>query len=67
MFAALSSDLVHHAALFSASEPVASPLLPALAVPRLWLVLLANVCTQYPLLADRLTGATRAGPTQQAG
>ena len=49
MFAALSSDLVHHAALFSASEPVVAPLLPV-DVPRLWLILIANVCTQYPLL-----------------
>ncbi|XP_043219751.1 UDP-xylose and UDP-N-acetylglucosamine transporter-like [Amphibalanus amphitrite] len=46
MFAMLSSDLLHHAALFSASEPVVAPLLP-IAVPRLWLILLANVCTQY--------------------
>ena len=47
MFLALSSDIAHHAALFSASEPLVAPLLPV-AVPRLWLVLLANVCSPSP-------------------
>ncbi|XP_037087427.1 UDP-xylose and UDP-N-acetylglucosamine transporter-like [Pollicipes pollicipes] len=46
-FLLLASDIGHHAALFSASEPLALPLLPV-AVPRLWFFLACNVVTQYP-------------------
>ncbi|XP_037088057.1 UDP-xylose and UDP-N-acetylglucosamine transporter-like, partial [Pollicipes pollicipes] len=55
-FLLLASDIGHHTALFSASEPLALPLLPV-PVPRLWFFLACNVVTQYVCISSvfRLT------------